>query len=259
MVKLIAENLWARQQRKKLVQENPGVPQNEISKRLGVQWRELPESDKAKYMEEADTRRKANVENEPAYMLWASKLREKVKQENPRVHHQTIDRILVKQWQALSEFDKKPYVEEAEMHDMQLDTRDPEGEIRRAFKLNMQKEVHGPGYNLWAKQQRKKVTQDNPFIHNHGIDRILAKTWKALSDTDKKVYVEEAEMRRVAYENHKAAGEDKADTTIVHRAAYILWAKQHRRKLAQESPGRRIHSNEIGRHPLMMSTIFLYF
>ena len=37
------------------------------------------------------------------------------------MHYQTIDRILVKQWEALSEFDKKPYVEEAEMHDMQLD------------------------------------------------------------------------------------------------------------------------------------------
>ena len=118
----------------------------------------------------------------------------------------------------------------------------------------MQKEVHGPGYNLWAKQQRKTVTQKSPFLHNHAIDRILSKTWTALSDADKKVYVEEAEMRRVAYENNKASEKDKSNTSgrlssdtyhKVHKAAYILWAKQHRRKLAQESPGTRMHSNEI--------------
>ena len=49
-------------------------------------------------------------------------------------------------------------------------------------------------YNLWAKQHRKKVGQENPDKHIHDINKQLRTHWKALPEADMKKFVEEAKM-----------------------------------------------------------------
>ena len=45
--------LWSKEQRSKVMQEYPGETCQEVSKRLGAQWKALPEADKLPYMEAA--------------------------------------------------------------------------------------------------------------------------------------------------------------------------------------------------------------
>ena len=45
--------LWHKEQRSKVAQEYPGETNQELSKRLGAQWKALPEADKLPYMEAA--------------------------------------------------------------------------------------------------------------------------------------------------------------------------------------------------------------
>merc|ERR1712117_817360 len=45
--------MWNKEQRSKVMKEHPGETCQEISKRLGAQWKALPEADKLPYMEAA--------------------------------------------------------------------------------------------------------------------------------------------------------------------------------------------------------------
>jgi hypothetical protein len=59
--------VWSRGQRKKMASENPKMHNSEISKRLGMEWKQLSEHEKRPFIDEAKRLRSVHMKEHPDY------------------------------------------------------------------------------------------------------------------------------------------------------------------------------------------------
>jgi len=59
--------VWSRGQRRQMALDHPKMHNSEISKRLGADWKRLPDADKLRYIDEAKRLRAAHQQQHPGY------------------------------------------------------------------------------------------------------------------------------------------------------------------------------------------------
>jgi|SRR6218665_1147070 len=66
---------------------------------------------------------------------------------------------------------------------------------------NAQSRVKRPmnAFMVWSKVQRKTLAEENPKMHNSEISKKLGVRWKAMSDVDKKPFIDDAKRLRAIH------------------------------------------------------------
>ena len=143
-----------------------------------------------------------------AFFLYCGKRRNELKTENPNLANYEIIKIMSDEWSALSDIEKKSYIEKAQADMQRYESEKKECYAKNIMKnceenleekmkeneanINNSKKRPITPFFIYCGKRRKELKTENPNLDNHEIFKIMNDEWSALSDIEKKSYVDNA-------------------------------------------------------------------
>lgn len=168
--------IFSIERRPKLKIERPEVKSSELTKLIGVEWQALDEVTKQSYKTRADTARKE-------YVLLMTEYK---KTDNFRAHSEKV-----KQW-------KESQKETA------VSGNAPTSPNAKKSSLKLPKDVNRPkkpatSYFIFAASVRAQILAEQPKLSTTDIAKVIGPKWKALTETERQPFVEQAKQLKSAY------------------------------------------------------------
>lgn len=86
-------------------------------------------------------------------------------------------------------------------------------------------------FMVWSRKMRKKIADENPKMHNSEISKRLGTQWKALSEDEKRPYIDEAKSLREAHmkkhPNYKYKPKRKKPQQTIRRPPFLVDTVAH--------------------------------
>ena len=211
-----------------------------------------------------------------AYILFASKMRSKVKEENPEAGFGELTKLVSERFKNLSPEERKEWDQRAdrdkqryktEMASYQPPGKDDSDEDEQP-KKKAKKDPNAPkrnksSYMFYTDEMRDQVRKENPDASFSGIGKVLGAGWKKLSSQEKAKFEKMADSDRQRYQKEmegytkpassgspkKSAQSNKKknDPNAPKRAqnAFLFFSQEMRPKVKQEDP--KMTTADVGR------------
>eukprot|EP00010_Vexillifera_abyssalis_P002858 CAMPEP_0201552090 /NCGR_PEP_ID=MMETSP0173_2-20130828/13675_1 /ASSEMBLY_ACC=CAM_ASM_000268 /TAXON_ID=218659 /ORGANISM="Vexillifera sp., Strain DIVA3 564/2" /LENGTH=213 /DNA_ID=CAMNT_0047962509 /DNA_START=26 /DNA_END=667 /DNA_ORIENTATION=- len=154
-----------------------------------------------------------------AYMIFAMEARPKIKEEFPDKKFGEISKICGERWKLLSDGDKVKYQEEynllkiqyqkdlaafKETHPLLEEDDEDAKPAAKKQKVRKTKDPNRPkrplsGFLIYSGEHRAGIKEKNPEASFGEMGKILGAQWKALSEDEKKPYMEKAAILKEEY------------------------------------------------------------
>lgn len=112
-----------------------------------------------------------------AYNIFCKLHFDQVKTENPELSINELSKLMGEKWKGMSASQKKTYYDKVE-----------HGQTRYKKPLN--------SYNLYCKKNFDALKKEFPNKSIHVLSKVIAERWKKLSESEKRVYYDEAERQK---------------------------------------------------------------
>ncbi|CAI2370029.1 unnamed protein product [Moneuplotes crassus] len=151
----------------------------------------------------------------PAFFIFQQEQRAKTQEKNPNLSQKELVSKLGEMWRGLSENEKQPYNDQEKqdkaryLREKELYMQAMKGSIWdkskqvRARKQRKRPKCACSPFFYFHKQRRVEIEEENPTLdHKEIIDKLGAE-WRALSDEQKKPFVELSKQDELRYEREK--------------------------------------------------------
>eukprot|EP01090_Pellita_catalonica_P012629 TRINITY_DN2798_c0_g1_i1.p1 TRINITY_DN2798_c0_g1~~TRINITY_DN2798_c0_g1_i1.p1 ORF type:complete len:217 (+),score=51.08 TRINITY_DN2798_c0_g1_i1:136-786(+) len=150
-----------------------------------------------------------------AYMFFCQATRPELKKTEPNLTFGEVGKKLGSMWKALSEEEKKPYVQKAtkakgdyveaykEYKVKHPNSSDDEKPARKKRKKRKKKDPNAPkkpcsAFFFFSKKQRPQIRKDNPEATFGEIGKLIGAAWRALSEDDREPFkIQAAEAKKL--------------------------------------------------------------
>ncbi len=123
-----------------------------------------------------------------AYIFYTTANREVFKKKNPEVSNKQLTSLMAKSWKSMSEPEKALYnklaEEDRERYRTEREKFDIEHPERARKKTSANKPTKVTAYQMFCKEQREKVKEDNPDSDSKEIGTILSDTWEDIKNNE---------------------------------------------------------------------------